>query len=121
MAEYADQAAGPYLVLALLAINMVAFFSFWRDKQLARNGASRIPESTLLSLALFGGSIGAVAGQQLFRHKTTKEPFRTYLRVIVCLQVVIGVAILATWIMFPAPLEDWIDLIDRLVLPTAAR
>ena len=34
---------------------------------------------TLLGLALFGGALGALLGQQLFRHKTQKQPFRTLL------------------------------------------
>ena len=39
----------------------------------------RIPESTLLLVALIGGSAGAIAGQQYWRHKTRKELFRTML------------------------------------------
>ncbi|MGX9443556.1 DUF1294 domain-containing protein [Nitrobacteraceae bacterium UC4446_H13] len=39
----------------------------------------RIPESKLLFFAPIGGSAGAILGQQLFRHKTRKEPFQSIL------------------------------------------
>jgi uncharacterized membrane protein YsdA (DUF1294 family) len=44
--------------------------------------------STLLGLALIGGSFGAITAQHWFRHKTRKEPFRSTLYGIVCLQIV---------------------------------
>jgi uncharacterized membrane protein YsdA (DUF1294 family) len=47
-----------------------------------------VPERTLLMLAAAGGSFGAFAGQQGFRHKTSKQPFRTYLGAIYALQIV---------------------------------
>jgi uncharacterized membrane protein YsdA (DUF1294 family) len=66
--------------MGLLAIvNAAAFVLFMRDKRLANEGMRRIPESTLLLVALIGGSAGAIAGQQYWRHKTRKEPFRTML------------------------------------------
>jgi uncharacterized membrane protein YsdA (DUF1294 family) len=63
----------------LAVINAAAFVLFMRDKRLANEGMRRIPESTLLLVALIGGSAGAIAGQQYWRHKTRKEPFRTML------------------------------------------
>ena len=58
------------------------------DKHCARNGMWRVPERTLLSMALIGGTIGAVAAQYGLRHKMRKEPFRTQLYLIAGLQVV---------------------------------
>ena len=49
------------------------------DKRFATLGGHRISERTLLTLAAIGGSLGAIAAQQAFRHKTRKEPFRTLL------------------------------------------
>ena len=71
----------------VLAINALEFVAFAWDKYCARNGIWRISESTLLMLALIGGSVGAIAGQRLLRHKTRKEPFRTILLVIAGLQM----------------------------------
>ena len=69
----------PAAALYLLAINLAAFAAFAADKARARRGDGRIPERTLLILAALGGTPGAIAGQQLMRHKTRKEPFRALL------------------------------------------
>ncbi len=68
------------LVLILLGINVIAFLAFgWDKRQSTIRNAPRIAERTLLGLALFGGALGALLGQQLFHHKTQKQPFRTLL------------------------------------------
>lgn len=89
-----------HIVLVVLAVNGAAFAAFWLDKRFARNGARRIPEKTLLWLALAGGSIGAVTAQHFFRHKTRKEPFRSRLYGIVLLQAV-AITALAIWLIAP--------------------
>lgn len=67
-------------IIGLLAVvNATAFVLFMLDKLLASERMRRVPESTLLLVALIGGSAGAIAGQQYWRHKTRKEPFRTTL------------------------------------------
>lgn len=63
---------------------------FWQDKARAVAGGRRIPEADLLGLALIGGSPGAFAARQLFRHKTRKEPFSTRLMLIAAVQVGVG-------------------------------
>ena len=67
------------LLLVLIGINVIAFLAFGWDKRQAERHQSRIAERTLLALALFGGALGALIGQQVFRHKTQKQPFRTLL------------------------------------------
>lgn len=89
-----------HMVLALLGVNVAAFGAFWWDKRCARAGSWRVSENTLLSLALVGGSVGALIARHLFRHKTRKEPFRTMLYAIVALQLA-GVVVLAVWLMAP--------------------
>ena len=59
------------VLLWLAVINLVAFVLMAADKSRAkRQGARRIPEKTLFLSALLGGSVGAILGMQLFRHKT---------------------------------------------------
>jgi len=69
-----------------IAISLTGFLAIVWDKECARTGRWRVPEHILLALALVGGTIGIVAGQRLWHHKTQKEPFRTYLRMIVIIQ-----------------------------------
>ena len=55
----------------VLIASIVAFAMMGIDKRRAkREGLRRIPEKTLFLAAILGGSIGAVAGMQIFRHKT---------------------------------------------------
>ena len=67
------------VIAGLLALNICAFAAFAHDKKNAMLGRRRTRETDLLGLALLGGSVGAVAAQQIFRHKTRKQPFATYL------------------------------------------
>lgn len=71
----------------LILINAAAFVLMLSDKQKARRGAWRIPEATLMGFAVFGGSIGAIAGMYLFRHKTKHPKFSVGLPLILGLQI----------------------------------
>ena len=82
------------LVLVLLCINVIAFLAFGWDKRQAERHLSRIPERMLLLLALFGGALGALLGQQVFRHKTKKQPFGTLLWGAALVNVVAAIALL---------------------------
>jgi uncharacterized membrane protein YsdA (DUF1294 family) len=75
------------LSTALVAINFFAFAAFGIDKMKAEAGRWRVEESTLLALALLGGTPGAYAGRAAFRHKTRKQPFSNRLHAIAALQV----------------------------------
>ncbi|EKZ3013260.1 DUF1294 domain-containing protein [Salmonella enterica] len=48
---------------------------------------------TLLVFGVVGGWPGAIVGQQLFRHKTQKQPFKTYFIVSVIVSILVTVAI----------------------------
>ncbi|WP_336314423.1 DUF1294 domain-containing protein [Sphingobium sp. AntQ-1] len=80
------------LLTALLLANLIAFALFGMDKRRARLGLRRLSERTLLLWALAGGSAGALAGRQYFRHKTRKQPFSTLLWLIVAAQAMAIVA-----------------------------
>lgn len=64
------------LALLLVALNLAAFLAHGLDKWRARRGGARIPERTLLLLALPLAAPGAWAGMHFFRHKTVKRSFR---------------------------------------------
>ena len=75
------------VALALVSLNGATLALFGLDKMKAQAGARRIAESTLLGLALLGGTPGAYAGRAVFRHKTRKQPFSRELHMIAGLQV----------------------------------
>ena len=83
-----------YIVpLYLLLINAAAFAIMCLDKHYAKTGHWRIPEATLLAAAALGGSLGALLGMQLARHKTRKWKFRILVPLFLCLHLA-----LAAWI-----------------------
>ena len=67
-------------------ISLVTFCVYGYDKRQAIRQKSRIPEKWLHLLTLAGGTIGAFAGQQFFRHKTKKWKFKLIFIGIVLMQ-----------------------------------
>ena len=65
------------LLLAYAVLSGVALVMYRADKVAAQRGAWRTPEANLHAVALLGGWPGALVARPFFRHKTTKEPFRT--------------------------------------------
>lgn len=98
----------PHIPLLLLAINLIAFLAFQLDKQAAIRAGWRIRESTLLWIAFLGGSSGAVLAQQVLRHKTRKEPFRSQLLAIAFFHLLLAIA----WLLAP---EAWGDAVSRAI------
>ena len=78
-----------YFLIYLVIINIIAFMAMYIDKRKAKYGKWRIPEQTLLILAIIGGSIGAIAGMYTFKHKTKKLRFSVGFPVILILQIVL--------------------------------
>ena len=72
----------------LLLINALAFLLMLIDKYKAKKNLWRIRESTLLLIAVIGGSIGALAGMYTFRHKTKHLKFTLGIPIILVLQIV---------------------------------
>jgi uncharacterized membrane protein YsdA (DUF1294 family)/cold shock CspA family protein len=87
------------LLAAYGLLSGVAFLVYAADKSAAEQGRWRTSESTLHTLALVGGWPGALVARRVFRHKTTKQPFRT----IFWFTVVANCAALA-WFVYEAPL-----------------
>jgi uncharacterized membrane protein YsdA (DUF1294 family) len=67
-------------------MSVITFFVFGWDKWKAKNDKWRTPESTLFLLAIFGGSVGALLGMQVWRHKTQHWSFRLGIPIILILQ-----------------------------------
>lgn len=78
-----------YFTIFILVMTVITFVVFGIDKWKARNDKWRTPESTLFLLAIFGGSIGALLGMQVWRHKTQHWSFRLGIPLILLLQVAI--------------------------------
>jgi uncharacterized membrane protein YsdA (DUF1294 family) len=74
----------------LIVINILTFLVFGIDKWKARRGKWRIPEGTLIWMSIIGGSIGALMGMYLFRHKTQKRKFNLGIPAILLAQVVLA-------------------------------
>ena len=85
-------------ILWLLLINVLTLAMYGADKMAARRAMRRVPEATLLVFGLIGGWPGAIIGQQLFRHKTQKQPFKTYFIVSVIVSIS---AMVAVYQLFP--------------------
>ena len=79
------------MIYYLAVINLFTLMMFSVDKISAGRKGKRIPESTLFILAIIGGSVGALLGMYICRHKTRKMKFVIGIPVIIALQL--GLAI----------------------------
>lgn len=79
----------------LLAINAITFLFYGSDKAIAGTSFTRVPESILHGLAVFGGSPAALLRQRLFRHKTAKKSFQLMYWFIVALQIALLIVLQA--------------------------
>lgn len=78
-----------FILLYLLAINILTASLYLYDKWMARKNAWRISEKALLLGALLGGSPAALYSMRIFRHKTKKASFQLKLFVIIFVQVAV--------------------------------
>ena len=91
------------LLIYLLAVNAVTFIVYGIDKYKAKHAKWRISETTLLLLAVIGGSIGAWCGMKVWHHKTMHKKFKYGVPVIILLQVAFAVWIVCK--MAQAPMQ----------------
>ena len=75
------------LLYYLIVINILTFAVYGIDKWKAKQGSWRISEATLLLLAVIGGTIGALFGMQVWRHKTMHLKFKYGLPLILLAQI----------------------------------
>lgn len=58
-------------IIIICVVSLITLAAFAVDKIKSKDeGNTRIPEMVLLSLCTFGGSIGALIGMYVLRHKT---------------------------------------------------
>ena len=77
------------LLIWVLAWTLIAFALMGIDKWKAKHDSWRIPEKTLFLSAILGGSVGALAGMFLFRHKTKHLSFTVGMPLILAAQIVL--------------------------------
>lgn len=82
------------LACYLIVVNALAFVVFGIDKWKAVRRSWRIPERRLLQLAAIGGSVGALAGMVVWRHKTMHKKFVISVPLLLLLHVALGYAVL---------------------------
>ncbi|SFR69258.1 DUF1294 domain-containing protein [Anaeromicropila populeti] len=77
------------LLLYAGAINLTGFTLMYIDKRRAQHHKWRVRERNLLAVAVLGGSIGSIAGMQIFHHKTKHPKFYIGIPTILIVQVFI--------------------------------
>lgn len=80
-----------------LGTSALALVLYGVDKLAARQGWSRLPESTLHLVDFLGGWPGAMYAQQLFRHKSRKRAFRVVFWITVALNLLALGYLLSPW------------------------
>ena len=96
------------LLAYLLLINIITYFTYAADKTKARQNKWRIPERTLILLALLGGSPAALLAMKHYHHKTRHLKFKLGIPIILIIQIVI------TYFLYPPYLKYLIPQHSRL-------
>ena len=77
------------LLFYLCVINIVGFLAMAVDKQRAIKKLRRVRESSLIWMAVLGGSIGVLAGMKICHHKTLHKKFSVGVPIILILQLLL--------------------------------
>lgn len=77
------------LLVYLFTINAAGFLLMLLDKHKAKKNLWRIPEATLMGVAVLGGSLGCLWGMRAARHKTKHLKFTFGLPVILSIQIIL--------------------------------
>ena len=88
------------LLYYLIVINVVTFLVYGIDKWKAKQSKWRIPEATLLLLAIIGGSVGAWLGMKTWHHKTMHKKFKYGLPLILLAQIAL-IALTSSGLQIP--------------------
>ena len=82
-----DQTLLHIVLIYFTVINVVTFFMYGIDKWKAKKAKWRIRETTLLGLAVLGGSMGAWLGMKVWHHKTQHKKFKYGVPAIIIIQL----------------------------------
>ena len=74
------------LLSCIIGVNVITFVVYGIDKLKAKKGKWRVPEATLLLLAVVGGSVGAWCGVRVWHHKTMHAKFKYGIPLIMAMQ-----------------------------------
>lgn len=74
------------LLFCIIGVNVITFVVYGIDKLKAKKGKWRVPETTLLLLAIIGGSVGAWCGVKVWHHKTMHAKFKYGIPLIMAMQ-----------------------------------
>lgn len=66
-----------WLLWSYIGVSTITFIAYALDKSAAQKDEWRTPEQTLHLLSLAGGWPGALLAQQMLRHKSSKQEFRS--------------------------------------------
>lgn len=80
-----------YWCTYLIIINFIAVIVTIVDKHNAKKQRWRVPEDTLLFLAVIGGSVGMLLTMYAIHHKTRHKKFMYGIPVIITLQMVVAI------------------------------
>jgi len=88
-----------YVIPIYLAVlSLVAVIITVHDKRASRqHNARRVPERTLLTLSLLGGSLAMLVTMYLVRHKTKHAKFMVGIPLIILLQL--AIAFFVRWLL----------------------
>lgn len=75
------------ILLYIGLVNVFAFILYGIDKLKAPKSKWRVPESTLIGIAIIGGSIGAWSGMKVWHHKTLHKKFKYGIPLILVAQI----------------------------------
>jgi uncharacterized membrane protein YsdA (DUF1294 family) len=77
------------MIYLLLGASLFGFIVFGLDKRRAVKHERRISENTLLFITFLGGTIGALLGMLIFRHKVSKKSFILKFGLVILIQIVL--------------------------------
>jgi uncharacterized membrane protein YsdA (DUF1294 family) len=82
-----------FFLAYLICMNLFSFILFGIDKKKAKKKEWRIPEASLIGVSVFGGSLGALMGMVIFKHKLSKKIFYIGIPLIILVTKIVEIII----------------------------